>query len=167
MDQRFILSLLGILSGFVFGVLGIYLIRKQKFVRNPSTGSIEIELPIFGRIKTNYPSIACVFLGAFLIFYSLYSCPPIPPKPLKMSISGKIIKEGRSSHEGIMVGIIPGAWQTFTDCNGNYEMQVLRGETSYTEVAFHRNGNRKDYYLSGVPIDLETNKGNFSYVFGR
>ena len=70
MDQNFIVFLICMGAGLVLVLGGMYLLYAQRFVRS-SDGTIEMELPFIGRVKTNYPSLAAIFLGALLLLYPL------------------------------------------------------------------------------------------------
>jgi hypothetical protein len=122
-----------------------------------------------GLITIEVGGTAALWLAALLVFNFVYpeSMLQRPDLTEKMPIFGKITKEGRSSHEGIMIGIISENCKTFTDSNGNYEIQILPGENSYTGLAYFRDGGVKDIYIGGVNIDPKTKKGTFNYAFGR
>jgi hypothetical protein len=138
------LSLLSAIAGLVFGLAALVLLAKQRFVKGDE-GSVEVELPLFGRIKSNYPALIVVFIGAFLIFYPQYRggglpavCPPPPPPPpvAQVTIKGTLHRSDQESHAGIMVGVIPGSNLTATDSDGTFTMSVNRVAGAYTAVAF-------------------------------
>lgn len=143
-DNAGILSFVSAIAGVLFGLVALVLLAKQRFVKGESAGSVEVELPVFGRIKSNYPALVVVFIGAFLIVYpqsrqsavASNSCPPPQPSPpiAQVTVKGKLQIE-QASQPGIMVGIIPGSL-TPTDSEGEYSMSVNRVPGSYTAVAF-------------------------------
>jgi hypothetical protein len=141
---------------------GLWLIAKQKIITDTKGHSIDIDIPFFGKIKTNYPSVTALFLGTFLIWLPIDKW---SSEPDRIPVSGQVIVEGRQSHDGVIVGIIPGSHKTFTHNDGSYNLDISRGETSYTGVAYYREGNQKDVYLGGVNFD--TNKGTFNAALRR
>ena len=70
MHLRLLLSVGMMIGGLVLGIGGMYLLATQKFVRGTDNAT-EVEIPIFGRIKTNYPSLAsCRVIGNFSVVHS-------------------------------------------------------------------------------------------------
>jgi hypothetical protein len=54
-------------------VLGFIALLTQKIYLDASTQKpIDIDIPLFGRMKTNYPALIFVFLGFSLAFYVLH-----------------------------------------------------------------------------------------------
>jgi hypothetical protein len=137
------LPLFSAIAGAVFGVFALYLLKTQRFVKGEGDGNIEVEIPLFGRIKSNYPAIVVVFIGAFLIFYPQYRqtpapvgpCPPAPPTPVsQVTVKGTLHRSDQESLAGIQVGVIPGTI-TFTDSDGAFSLSVNQVPGSYYVVA--------------------------------
>lgn len=167
MSENFFLSILSMFSGLLVVGAGCFILYKTKVLRTTGPDgkeASEIEVPFFGKMKTNYPSLIAIFIGAVLIAYPLYRFPSVPEK---MKISGNIIKDGQTSQEGIIVGIISQNCMTTTDSHGNYSLQVPKNETSYTGLAYFRQGKIKEVYLGMISIDMGTGEKKFNYVFGR
>ena len=160
MDPRFILSLLSVAGGFVVVGGGLYLIAHQKNIASPEGNAIEVEIPLLGRIKTNYPAGLALALGVFLILYPLVTWPKAPEK---IPISGKITVKGRPSAEGIMIGIVPGTLGV-TNTDGSYTVEVPGGERSYTAVAYYRDDRSRLVQVAGVNVTL--GGGSFSTELG-
>jgi len=87
----------------------------------------------------------------------------------KLGMYGRIVKDGRSSNEGIMVGIIPGSNKTFTNSDGSYSIDIATGENTYTGIAYFREGEEQRMYIGTVTMESSNGKprGNFSTVLGR
>ncbi|KZK94797.1 MULTISPECIES: hypothetical protein [unclassified Pseudovibrio] len=67
----FILALTGILFGGLIAILSVYaLIKEKRFVDNEGR-VVELELPFFGKLKTNAAPIAVTFIGGGLIVFCL------------------------------------------------------------------------------------------------
>src|SRR5207248_1160733 len=50
-------------------ILGFIALLSQKIYLDPATNQpAEVEVPLLGKIKTNYPALVFVFLGAVLAF---------------------------------------------------------------------------------------------------
>lgn len=73
-------------------ILGFFALLKQKTYIDPDTNQpTEVEIPIFGKLKSNYPALVFVFLGiglAFISFNTLH-----PPKKVDWEIKGSFTKE--------------------------------------------------------------------------
>src|SRR5262245_50813540 len=116
-DNAGILSFVSAIAGFIFGAVALYLLAKQRFVKGGSDGNIEVEIPVFGRIKSNYPALVVVFVGALLIIYPQAHppegpkvCPDQPPPPpvAQVTVKGKLLVK-KEAHVGAMVGVVAGA----------------------------------------------------------
>jgi hypothetical protein len=155
MEPRLLLSLGSMVAGFIFGVGGMYLLATQKFMQTPG-GIIEVKIPFFGRLKTNYPAAIFVFFGSFLVFYPLHLWHQTPET---IPVIGKIEKIGQLSHEGIMVGIIPDRYKTFTNSDGSYTIEVDKQGHSYAAFAYYTNGSQYAFKIQGVKVSKD--KGAF------
>jgi hypothetical protein len=60
-------------------VLGFIALLKQKLYVDKDSGETEVEIPFFGKLKSNYPALVFVLLGAALAFYGFQKSFP-PPK---------------------------------------------------------------------------------------
>jgi hypothetical protein len=137
------------LAGLLLSIGGLYLLATQKFVESAS-GAADIEIPFFGRLKTNYPSLVAIFIGAVLLVF------PRGVKPLTMvPVSGKVASADKQLS---MVAIIPSAFEGVTNSDGSFgDIEVPQGETSYTGIAF--NGVEPPYIGN---VTFEKGHGNFT-----
>jgi predicted membrane channel-forming protein YqfA (hemolysin III family) len=108
---------------------------------------------------------AVLWLAALFIFNYIYpeSAAVTGRVQEKLGMYGKIVKDGRSTNEGIMVGIIPGSNKTFTNSDGSYSIDVDSSENSYTGIAYFREGEEKRMYIGTVT--LESNNGKPKGIF--
>lgn len=159
MDLRLVLSLGMMFGGLVFGIGGMYLLAKQKFVKAENNAT-EVEIPIFGRIKTNYPSLVAVMLGAFLLFAPLQKLPGEAPK---LHIKGQVTQDGQPPQKEILVVLAPAKNKNFTGSNGKVQMDVdnVPGEGDYTGIAYFADGSCKDMKFAEVNL-LTSGEGEFN-----
>jgi hypothetical protein len=148
MDLRLVLSIGMMVGGLAFGLGGMYLLAKQKFVRGKDNAT-EVVLPVFGRIKTNYPSLVAVLLGAFLLYTPLQKLPADLPK---LHIEGQVTQDSQPPKKEIMVVLAPAKYKNFTQSNGKIAMDVdnAPGEGDYTGIAYFTDGNCKDVKFADV-----------------
>ena len=76
-DNTFWITIFVLIISLVVCMGGLYALVKQKIVVNEKHEITSVELPVIGKIKTNYPSLAAVFLGIALAFI-VYFRWPIP-----------------------------------------------------------------------------------------
>jgi hypothetical protein len=148
--------------GAILALGSLYILLKQKSVIDQNGQVTEIEIPIFGKLKTNYPALAALFMSALLIWFPLYKFPP-PPTVNRIPVSGKVTFNGRPSNSGITIGIVPGNLAALHD-DGSYTLEVLDGEHTYTGVAYYKGENAREVYVGGVSV--QNGKGTFNAVFG-
>ncbi len=141
------------LAGLFLSIGGLYLLATQKFVES-ATGAADIEIPFFGRLKTNYPSLVAIFIGAVLLVF-----PRGPKPPAMVPVSGKVtsVKKGQW-----MVAVIPSAFARATNSDGSFEnIEVPEGETSYSGIFY----DGVDPAFVG-PVEFENGQGNFTVKLG-
>ena len=88
-DVLYGISALCIVLGF------IALLKQRLYIDERTQEPTAVELPLFGKLKTNYPALVFVFLGAGLAFYAIHESPPTEPWTLTGSLtnpSGKHVK---------------------------------------------------------------------------
>jgi len=147
------------IGGLIFGIGGMYLLATQKFVRGKNNVT-EVEIPVFGRIKTNYPSLVAVLLGAFLLYTPLQKLPAQVPK---LHIAGQVTQDGQSPKKEILVVLAPAKYKNFTGSNGKIDMDVdnVPGQGDYTGIAYFADGNCKDVKFAEVS-PTTSGKGEFN-----
>lgn len=129
---------------FLSIILGFIALLKQKTYIDPKTNQpTEIEIPIFGKLKTNFPALIFVFLGfllAYIAFNKSYH------RTAQWEITGKLIASDQSNLDWDLtnVRLFP-ASKAMVDSDGNFSIdaQIEEGKTFedfYERVEF---SNRK------------------------
>jgi len=76
---------------------------------------IEIELPLFGKVKTQAPAFALIVVGAFLVFY-----PTARPQPDMVTFHGSVDTKGKS----VTVMVVVPQYQQVLDSPGSFHIPV-------------------------------------------
>ncbi|TKA96864.1 hypothetical protein FAZ78_09085 [Cereibacter changlensis] len=99
-----------ILSGFTLLIAllstigGLWLMAKQMVVVDASGTVTDVHIPFFGKLRTNYPSLAAVFLGIGLAVFVLGRIPVVTDK---VPLSARIATGSQAGNGLIIVGAIP------------------------------------------------------------
>lgn len=126
-----------ILSGIcILG--GIYVISKIKY--NPDA-AIEIEIPLIGKIRTDYPALAMIFIGIVFSFFAYQLW--LPHKVQLTNFAGKITIDQTALNDisAVVIGVTTSPWtQTATPDRSNgtidIEIPVPADWGNYTAYAF-------------------------------
>ena len=120
-------------------VLGFFALLKQKTYINAETKEpTEVELPILGKMKTNYPSLIFLAMGIFLAAYVFNRSYTDTKKYNEWTISGRLVDTSRSI-DNFSYGelkIIPKDVDDKVYANGVFEikMQLEEGHEFEDEV---------------------------------
>ena len=99
----FLLAMLGSVITLIGSM--VFLFRQKTVVDQDGTVS-EIDLPFFGRLKSNYPSILMGFIGAALAAFTLGKVTPtIPTIDLYATVG--IAQASNINDLPIFVGVVP------------------------------------------------------------
>ncbi len=79
----FLLASISILLGF------IALLKQKTYLDSKTNQPTDVEVPLVGRLKTNYPALVFVFLGFCLAFYVVHKS--LPQKEIIWKITGSIV----------------------------------------------------------------------------
>ena len=60
----FIVTVIVLLTGLVIIFAGVFLLFREKIFLNEQGNVISITIPWMGKLKTNYPSVVAIFIGA-------------------------------------------------------------------------------------------------------
>ncbi|CDZ73445.1 Hypothetical protein NGAL_HAMBI2610_50770 [Neorhizobium galegae bv. orientalis] len=138
MSDNLIISLSFVFLSALCIVGGILVISRIKY--NPGAGT-EIDIPLLGKIKTDYPAIAVIFLGAVFAYFSYQLS--APSKVELVNFEGKINIDRTALNEisAVVVGVTTSPWtQTGTPdrLNGTMEITipVPANWGNYTAYAF-------------------------------
>jgi hypothetical protein len=107
-----ILALVVLLVALVATAGGIAALIMQKVVVNEAGQVTEIEIPVLGKFRTNYPSIAAVAIGTILAYGVLHT---MGMRPETIPITAKILLD-HPSHQltsDVFVGVIPQRYQVW------------------------------------------------------
>ena len=121
MNQLYILYGISILS-IVFGFVA--LLKQKTYVDTKTKQPTEIEIPIFGKLKTNYPSLVFLFVGFLLAYFTFDKS--FPPKQVEWTIKGSFKKPADRTiqwEEGTFK-LIPCAWEPDISNRGDYEISL-------------------------------------------
>jgi hypothetical protein len=73
-------------------ILGFVALLTQKiYIDKDTKQKIDFSIPLFGKIKTNYPALIFTILGFWLIYYVTDKC--YPPKQINWVLEGYLISE--------------------------------------------------------------------------
>ncbi|GFO81577.1 hypothetical protein [Methyloceanibacter sp.] len=107
MDLSSLILIVGVLIIALVAVLGgVLALLKQKVVVDESGHVTEIEIPLIGRFRSNYPSIVAVAIGAVLAYSPLYVN---GIKPDLVPITAKVLVRHPNAQmkPTVIVGAIP------------------------------------------------------------
>lgn len=115
---------------------GIWLMSRQKVVVDDAGNVTDIEIPFFGKLKTNAPGVVAFFLGAALAGYAVNKAPTELDKiPLRIFVKAP----SNAGIGGVIAGAIPSRYLTHVGSfdqarTAHVDLQVDRPDT-YTVVA--------------------------------
>ena len=109
--------------GSLLIILGFTALLSQKVYMDARTKQpIEIKIPIFGKLKANYPALAFVFLGCAMTVYGLRS---VPHTKTWWRIDGRIITDVPINFQDGTLTIIPKSEKIDVDgATGNFTIEV-------------------------------------------
>lgn len=103
MNTFALISLGALLFALVCAVGGIWALLAQQPVVNDK-GQTEIELPFFGKMKTNAPALIAVLLGSAIVYAVITR---VPFETDKIPLTARLSIEGTSPDAAVFVGAIP------------------------------------------------------------
>ncbi len=126
MDTNTMFSLIIVCIGFIVIVAAIILIAKQKIITDKEGSVIEVDLPVIGKVKTNYPSIILLAAGLSLTFWG--ARPHIQGQAYEQwRITGAVAMDStvqnKIRYEDLQLTFEPR--QAGIDNDGNLEMEVF------------------------------------------
>lgn len=145
--------------------VGAWLILRQKtYIDSLSRAVIEVEVPLLGKLKTNYPAIGVLLIGALIAGLPLWYYFQVPAR---LVVAGRVSLAGGKGLAGVPIGILPGSNMTWTQSDGRYMLKVPRSEggESYQAVTFLSNANPPEFVIGVVGFDSE-GRGVFDHEFG-
>lgn len=169
-------ALIAILSLSVSAIIclgGVFALLKQKIIVDESGNPTSVDIPLLGKIQTNYPSLVAIFLGVALSAYVLNST-KFNPDTIELEAS-VTLHEGSKARD-VFVGAIPSRYLKHANnispgATGKVKISVDDVDT-YSVVAFMVVKVDEDgkalYALSHGPaeIDLERDVAVYKGTIG-
>jgi hypothetical protein len=160
------LAAFGLLISFVAVAGGVWALIAQKVVVNESGEPTAIEVPVFGKMQTNYPSLVAVFLGVALAVYVTNQV-TVTERMIPLLTDLSIERASAGTH--LFVGAIPSEYITAGTVSGqNPNKFSLNVEENgqYSVVAFmvsEIRDNRPVYSLVQGPAVLDLKSRSMTY----
>lgn len=136
MNTFTLISLGALLFALVCAVGGIWALLVQQPLINDK-GKTEIELPIFGKMKTNAPALIAVLLGSAIVYAVINR---VPFESDKIPLIARSSIEGTSPGAAVFVGAIPNRYlQSSTVLAPGQENEVrfqVDEPDEYTVIAY-------------------------------
>jgi hypothetical protein len=157
----------GILCLLGFGaivVAAIFAFKQKAYVdRNTQEKVTEIEVPLFGKLKTNTPAIALCFVAAVFGYFAYDLMKGRGPE--LVSFNGDVTIDRQQDVGVVMVGITSGSWiQPATPNDSSVDVPVKitvpNSWPSYTAFAFAVGSAKSRPALIGASLENPTFKLN-------
>ena len=155
-----IILVLAMISAFILIGGGLYLLHKQIVIKDSVTGEMsEIDIPIFGRVKSNYPSLIALFFGPALIVYIISQLPPLSNPLLPVEGKFSTSQSGTEIFESMRINIVPQSHVGNAYSNGAFEMNIPfdKEQEPYTAHVSYRINNIK--HTLSTPVKFRSGKG--------
>ena len=149
---------------------GIYTLLRQQIVVDQNGQPSEIDLPWFGKIKTNYPSLVAVGLGIALATFVASKLDPAP-EVQNLPLVATLETDDLPASSFVMVAAFPqrylkGSTELFRDGRGSIELSVEE-PGPYSVVAMTPTGlgadGRPVYAVTQGPA-IPDNQGRLLFV---
>lgn len=159
MDTDSLVLVAGVLLIALVAVLGgIVALIRQKVVVDEAGHVTDIEIPLLGRFRSNYPSIAAVVIGALLAFGTLHMT---GIKPGKIPITAKVLVASSNGQmrPNVIVGAIPREYRA-------EQPQVAASHWKEIKVFVDKSKTYGVIVYTPVHIDPETGSTTLAAVYG-
>jgi len=164
MSEYSVVALAMLAIGLLMLVCGIIATFKQKVYVDARGKPLmnEINIPFWGKVKTNTPAIALAALGAFVVWQAggLEIKGIEHSQPAMVTFTGELILEGQSLTDipSITVGLTSGSWlSTATPGTGErtipVQIAVPNSWRSYSAYVFAPNDSRIRPKVIGTSLD--------------
>ncbi|CAN5527590.1 hypothetical protein BH11PSE4_BH11PSE4_12020 [soil metagenome] len=155
MSEDFIFSILLLVVGLVIIGIGGYAAFRQKLYYNKDDNSVatEIDIPIFGKLKTNGPAIALCFVGLIPVLFASNAMKSRSPNLVRFS-GDIVIDPAVTDISTVTVGITSSLWSnTSTPDSGaplKVDIAVPDSWPTYSAYAFAMGGTRTRPIIVGA-----------------
>lgn len=149
MSEDVVVALVLCLLGLAAITVAIIFSMKQKVYLDTNNNTVtNIEVPLFGKLKTNTPAIALCFLGVILGYFAYDVTKGRAPTLVDFQGEIDIDKNSLSDISAVLVGMSSGSWmQTSTPGRSDQIINVLipvpNTWPSYTAYAIAYSGTKK------------------------
>jgi hypothetical protein len=159
MDDRSLVLALGILVvALVATAGGIVALLMQKVVVDQAGHVTEIQSPLLGKFRTNYPSLAAVAIGTLLAYGVLY-VQGIHPETIPLTARVLLEHPSQQLESDVFVGVIPQRYQARmanVKTSEEKDIEILVDKASHYDVIV--------YTVTGV--DPETGYADKVVAYG-
>lgn len=142
-------TLSGMFIALVLCAGGIWALLKQKTVVDKAGNVTEIEIPVLGKLKTNYPSLGAILIGAGLAVFVIERT---PAEQDKRSLTARLLIDKTQPNSTVIVAAIPRRYfeplNTFTLGQQSSVSFDVDAADTYSVVAFMPNPVRPDASFS-------------------
>ncbi|HVM47348.1 MAG TPA: hypothetical protein VMU04_04940 [Candidatus Acidoferrum sp.] len=120
-------------------VLGFVALLKQKtYLDSATLQPVEVELPVIGKVKSNYPAIIFVLLGFVLAYVAFQRS--FPPRKVEWRVEGRLTNTnpapgGVSWNEGSLT-LTPSELEHHINSQGAYTITALIAEGTKLEDVY-------------------------------
>jgi len=146
------------------GVGAAFAFKQKVYVDKATDDKItEIDVPIFGMLKTNTPAIALCFVGAVFGYFAYDLMKKRNPEQVRFDGEISVDQSSNPGIEVVMVGITSGSWIQATSPNGSaasipVTIKVPNTWPSYTAFAFAMGSAKTRPVLLGSSLENPTFK---------
>ncbi len=148
------IPLICMIGGVLAMLGGVAFLFKQKVVVDAEGHVTEVEIPFFGKIRSNYPSVGIALIGAALSAYTLEQTSQTSPKVdfLAQVRSG----EAQASPLPFHIGVVP----------QEYFRAGMFNSDGVGQIGFNVDAG-KDYQVVILrPIEVTTNRVLYQSIYG-
>ncbi len=152
-DQTLFIPLGVLVISLVICLAGIVFMFRSKVIVDQAGEVVNIDIPIFGKLKTNVPAIGALFIAAALAAFTLKYW-KTPPNQSLVTASVTLNRIGAVATPDIVVGIIPGEYIRYSSvpqAANSFSVDIpVSDEGNYTGVAYFRSAGSVEAYLTQV-----------------
>lgn len=165
--MQFYILLIATVGGVATMLLAVVFLFRQKTVVDQEGHVTEVEIPLFGKIKSNYPSVGLAIIGAGLCAFAINTTAPDPV--VRVTLNAQVRDEIGTHDLPVQVGVVPqeyfrsgnlgengqSSFSFGVDAGKDYQVVVLRP----AEFA----GNSVRYRSVQGPAQFDADKARFIY----
>jgi hypothetical protein len=167
------------LAGLLVGLGFIALLKQKTYLDPNSQQPITIEVPVVGKMQTNFPALVFVFLGFALAFATFHK--GFPPRKIEWQVNGSFVHPQKKKFlwSNGTIALVPAPAEThviITD-QGRFEItaQIEEGKSfediyetldySHPEGSVHIDLKQEVAALSGKQVSLVASRSDHTRTF--